>query len=107
MSSESFLFNKYGNKLLDAPTETELDAGKTVSKKVVHKTAEATGQLKENKTAENIVKPKPLPAENSRNVEEVHQTKGKKYEKNSDRYYKIEVKLFCPHSLRNSEGSAF
>ena len=36
------LFNDHGKKLLDAANETKLDAKKTVSKKVLHKTAESS-----------------------------------------------------------------
>ena len=39
------LSNKYGKQLLDAPTKTGLGAAKTLSKKVVHKTTEATGEF--------------------------------------------------------------
>ena len=59
----------YGKELLDATTKSGLDPGKVASKKVVHKTTEATGELIGNKITENIMKPKPLPAENSRNDE--------------------------------------
>ena len=44
---------------------------KASSKKVVHKAAEATGKLIRNKIANKVVKPKPVPNENSRNVEEI------------------------------------
>ena len=37
--------NKYRKKLLDAVTITRLDALKTASKTLVHKTATATGEL--------------------------------------------------------------
>ena len=39
--------------------------------KVVHKTAEATGEFIGNKIADKIVKPKPVPDDNSRYVEEI------------------------------------
>ena len=51
--------------------QTAIDATKAAFKKVVHKTAEATGELTGNKIAEKKVKPKPVPDNNSRNVEEV------------------------------------
>ena len=38
--------NKYDRKLIDTATKTEMDAAKTASKRVVQKTAEATGDLK-------------------------------------------------------------
>ena len=37
--------NKYGKKLMDTATKTRIDAAKTSSKRVVKKTAEATGDL--------------------------------------------------------------
>ena len=39
------LFNDHGKKLLDAANETKLDATNTVSKKVLHKTAESSWKL--------------------------------------------------------------
>ena len=54
------LLLKQGQKLLKAAT-----------KKVAHKAAEATGKFIGNKIANKIEKPKLLPDENSRNVEEV------------------------------------
>ena len=57
--------------MLNTTTKTGLDVHKTSSKKVIHKTAEATRELIGNKIAEKIVKPKPVPDENSRNVEEI------------------------------------
>ena len=65
------LSNKYGKQLLDTATKTKLDALKTVSKKVVYKVAEAADNFIGNKIADKIVKPKPLPAESSRNVKEI------------------------------------
>ena len=37
--------NKYGKKLMDTATKTGIDAAKIASKRVVQKTAEATGDL--------------------------------------------------------------
>ena len=37
--------DKYGKKLMDTATKTEIDAAKTASKRIVQKTAEATGDL--------------------------------------------------------------
>ena len=55
-------------KLLDAATKTELDALKFPSKKVVHSAAEATGKVIENKISDKVMKAKPNPDENSRNI---------------------------------------
>ena len=41
-------------KLMDTATKTGIDAAKTASKKVVQKTAEATGELIGNKKADKI-----------------------------------------------------
>ena len=46
--------DKYGKKLMDTATKTGIDAAKTTSKRVVQKTAEATGDLVKNKTADDI-----------------------------------------------------
>ena len=46
------LSNKYGQKLLDCAKKYTTDAIKTVSKRAIEKTAEATGDLIENKTAD-------------------------------------------------------
>ena len=46
--------DKYGKKLMDTATKTEINAAKTASKWVVQKTAEATGHLIGNKTADKI-----------------------------------------------------
>ena len=37
--------DKYRKKLMDTATKTEIDAARTLSKRVVQKTAEATGDL--------------------------------------------------------------
>ena len=46
--------DKYGKKLMDNTTKTGIDAAKTASKRVVQKTAEATGDLIGNKIADII-----------------------------------------------------
>ena len=48
------LSGKYGKKLLDHAKKFATDAFKTFSKKVICKTAEATGDLIGNKTANGI-----------------------------------------------------
>ena len=53
--------NKNSKKLMDSATKTGIDAAKTASKRADQKTAEATGDLIGNKTADkitSIVKPK-------------------------------------------------
>ena len=46
--------NKYGKKLMDTTTKTGIDAARTTSKRIVQKTAEATGDLIGNKIADKI-----------------------------------------------------
>ena len=46
--------DKYGKKFMDTATKTGIDAAKTTSKRVVQKTAEATGDLIWNKIADKI-----------------------------------------------------
>ena len=46
--------DKYGKILMDTATKKEIDTAKTASKRVVQKTAEATGDLIRNKIADNI-----------------------------------------------------
>ena len=46
--------SKYGKNLVDTATKTGMDAAKTASKRVVQKTAEATGDLIGNKIADEI-----------------------------------------------------
>ena len=48
------LGDRYGKKLIDTATKTGIDAAKTASKRVVQKTAEATGDLMCNKRADKI-----------------------------------------------------
>ena len=63
--------NKNGKKLMDTATKTGIDDAKTASKRVVQKTAEATGDLIGNKIADKITsigKPK----EKTKKVEEIY-----------------------------------
>ena len=46
--------DKYGIKLMDTATKTGIDAAKIASKRVIQKTAEATGDLIVNKIADKI-----------------------------------------------------
>ena len=46
--------DKYDKKLMDTATKTGIDTAKTASKRVVQKTAEATGDLIGNKRADKI-----------------------------------------------------
>ena len=46
--------NTYGKKLMDTATKTGINAAKIVSKRVVQKTAEATGDLIGNNIADRV-----------------------------------------------------
>ena len=46
--------NKYGKNLMDTATKIGIDAAKTASKRVVQKTAKATGDLIGNEIGDNI-----------------------------------------------------
>ena len=46
--------DKYGKKLMDTPAKTGIDAAKIASKRLVQKTAEATGDLIGHKIADKI-----------------------------------------------------
>ena len=48
------LNNKYGQKVLDSAKKSTTDAIKTPSKRAIEKTAEATGPLIGNKTADKV-----------------------------------------------------
>ena len=61
--------DKYAKKLMDTATKTGIDAAKTASKRVVQKTAEATGDLIENKTDDKITS-----LGKSKNKQKVHKT---------------------------------
>ena len=54
MSFTRKLGDRYGKKLIDTEAKTGIDAAKTASKRVVQKTAEATGDLISHKIADKI-----------------------------------------------------
>ena len=65
--------NKYGKKLMDTATKTGMDAAKIASKRVVQKSAEATGDLVGNKIADKIFsigksKKEPKPKEKAEEI---------------------------------------
>ena len=71
--------NKHGKKLMATATKTGMGSAKTASKRVVKKTAEATGDLIENKTADKITsigkskeKPNEKPKEKPKETEEIY-----------------------------------
>ena len=67
------LGDKYDKKLIDTATKTGIDAAKTASKRVVQKTAEATGDLIGNKIADKITLiGKTKEKENTNKLEEIY-----------------------------------
>ena len=68
--------NKYRKKLMDTmdiATKTGIDAAKTTSKRIVQKTAEATGDLIGNKMADKITSiGKPKEKEKTKEIEEIY-----------------------------------
>ena len=63
--------NKYGKKLIDTATKNGMNAAKIAFKRVVQKTAEATGDLIGNKIVDKITsigKPKEKPKTNKKPV---------------------------------------
>ena len=48
--------NKYGRKILDKSMDASKDFAKIAGKKVLHKSAEATGEMIGNKVADRITK---------------------------------------------------
>ena len=61
------LRNKYGQKLLDTTKKSTTDAIKTASKRAIQKTAEATGDLIDNKIADKITR-----VSNKKSTRELH-----------------------------------
>ena len=58
---------------MDTATKTGIDAAKTASKRVVQKTAEATGDLIKNKIADKITSiGKPKEKEKTKEIEEIY-----------------------------------
>ena len=70
-----------GKKLMETATKTGIDAAKTASKRVVQKTAEATGHLTENKIADKVTSiGKPSKAKQKKNKQSrinLHSTRKK------------------------------
>ena len=65
--------NKYDKKLMDAVTKTGIVAAKTISKRIVQKTAEATRNLIGNKIADKITSiGKPKEKEKANKIEKIY-----------------------------------
>ena len=84
------LSNKYGQKLLDSAKKSTTDAIKTASKRVIQKTAEATGDLIGNKIADKITTVSKNPNNNNdnnnNNNEDVEITTHKKNLQKKDKF---------------------
>ena len=64
--------DKYGKRLMDTATKTEIDAAKTASKRVVQKTAEAARDMTGNKMTDKITSTgKPKEKEKTNKAEEI------------------------------------
>ena len=65
--------DKYGKKLMDTAKKTGIDAAKAASKRVVQKTAEATGYLIRNKIASKItLLGKPKEKEKTKEMDKIY-----------------------------------
>ena len=73
LSSARKYANKYGKTLMGIATKTGTAAAKTASKTIVQKSAEATGDLIGNKTADKITSiGKPKEKEKTKEIEEIY-----------------------------------
>ena len=64
--------NKYGKKLMDTTTKTGIDAARTTSKRIVQKTAEATGDLIGNKIDDKITSIDKTKEKETKKTEEIY-----------------------------------
>ena len=64
--------NKYGKKLMDTTTKTGIDAARTTSKRIVQKTAEATGDLIGNKIDNKITSIDKTKEKETKKTEEIY-----------------------------------
>ena len=82
---------------MDTATKTGIDAAKTASKRVVQKTAGATGDLIENKIADKITSiRKPKEKEKTKEVEEIYIPTKKRQQIIDDLdYFEYKLYFFC------------
>ena len=64
--------NKYGKKLMDTTAKTGIDAARTTSKRIVQKTAEATGDLIGNKIDDKITSIDKTKEKETKKTEEIY-----------------------------------
>ena len=70
MSFARSMSNKYGKKLVDTAKKSATDAIKTASKRAIHKTTEATGDLVGNKIAAKITSVSKKPTKKLSTIDE-------------------------------------
>ena len=94
------LSNKYGQKLLDSAKKSTADAIKTASKRVIQKTAEATGDLIVKKIADKITSVSKKSAKELQNKETeedvVRATAKKRYISREERHQIIDELRLVP-----------
>ena len=86
------LSSKYSQKLLDHAKQSATDALKTASKRAILKSAEATGDLISNKTADKIIKV--LKCTQKNNSETVTNEYNQKIPKDICIYIYIYIKIY-------------
>ena len=79
MSFARSMSNKYGKKLVDTAKKSAADAIKTASKRVIQKTAEATGDLIGNKIVDKITSVSKKKSNNNNNDDAELATHKKRY----------------------------
>ena len=95
MSFARKIGDKYGKKLMDTAAKTGIDPAKTASKRVVQKTAEATGDLIGNKIVHKFTSAgKSKEDDKAKNVEEIYIRPEKRQQIIDD------LKLFLHHWMQ-------
>ena len=97
MSFAGSMINKYGKKLVDSAKTSATDALKTASKKLIQKTAEATGDLIGNKIADKITSISKKKSNNNNDDDDDHDVKLATHKK---RYISIEERQQIIDELR-------
>ena len=100
MSFARSMSNKYGRKLTDTAKKSATDAIKTASKRAIQKTAEATGDLVGNKTADKITSVSKKPTKKLPTIDEdVELTTHKRYISPEERQQIIDELRLVPQNL--------
>ena len=93
------LSNKYGQKLFDRAKTSTRDAIKTASKRVIQKTAEATGALIGNKIADKITSVFKKPAKELHNNDETKEEEDVEITTHKKRYISPEERQHINEGL--------